>query len=110
MGPSAFSYSVGVPEEGSYAAEYPARTFPVNASTPPLRAAPHDSGPMWVATSHSYDFCIHYTSPVLTGAQGEKNNELEIAQDIFCGCCIDLSLSGCARSAFWGERNRRAEW
>src|SRR5467141_4111661 len=49
----------------------PARS-PVNASTPPLRAAPHDSGPMWVATSHSYDFCIHYTSPVLTGAQGEK--------------------------------------
>src|SRR6267378_268874 len=41
----------------------PARS-PVNASTPPLRAAPHDSGPMWVATSHSYDFCIHYTSPV----------------------------------------------
>jgi hypothetical protein len=40
----------------------PARS-PVNASTPPLRAAPHDSGPMWVATSHSYDFCIHYTSP-----------------------------------------------
>jgi hypothetical protein len=36
----------------------------VNASTPPSRAAPHDSGPMWVATSHSYDFCIHYTSPV----------------------------------------------
>jgi hypothetical protein len=35
-----------------------------NASTPPLRAAPHDSGPMWVATSHSYDFFIHYTSPV----------------------------------------------
>ena len=28
MGPSAFSYSVGVPEEFSYAAEYPARTFP----------------------------------------------------------------------------------
>jgi hypothetical protein len=41
----------------------PAR-FPVNASTRPLRAAPHDSGPMWVASSHSYDFCIHYTSPV----------------------------------------------
>src|SRR5882724_5837074 len=31
---------------------------PVNASTPPLRAAPHDSGPMWVASSHSYDFRI----------------------------------------------------
>src|SRR5450755_4534620 len=27
----------------------PARS-PVNASTPPSRAAPHDSGPMWVAT------------------------------------------------------------
>ena len=37
---------------------------PVNASTPPLRAAPHDSGPMWVADPLSYDFCIHYTSPV----------------------------------------------
>src|SRR5467141_3261859 len=41
----------------------PARS-PVNASTPLLRAAPHDSGPMWVASSHSYEFCIHYTSPV----------------------------------------------
>jgi hypothetical protein len=29
-----------------------------------LRAAPHDSGPMWVATPLSYDFFIHYTSPV----------------------------------------------
>src|ERR1700732_3009857 len=38
---------------------------PVNASTPPLRAAPHDSGPMWVASPLlPYDFCIHYTSPV----------------------------------------------
>src|SRR5207302_741498 len=48
----------------------PARSL-VNASTPPSRAAPHDSGPMWVATSHSYDSFIHYTSPVLTGAQGD---------------------------------------
>src|SRR5882672_6962841 len=45
---------------------------PVNASTPPSQAAPHDSGPMWVATSPSCDFFIHYTSPVLTGAQGDK--------------------------------------
>src|SRR5882762_5243861 len=52
----------------------PARS-PVNASTPPLRAAPHDSGPMWVATSHSYDFFIHYTSPVLTGAPGEHHEK-----------------------------------
>jgi hypothetical protein len=47
----------------------PARS-PVNASTPPSRAAPHDSGPMWVADPLSGDFFIHYTSPVLTGAQG----------------------------------------
>jgi hypothetical protein len=26
--PSAFSYSVGIPEDLSFAAEYPARTFP----------------------------------------------------------------------------------
>src|SRR5208282_1790808 len=38
----------------------PARS-PINASAPPSRAAPHDSGPMWVATPLSYDFCIHYT-------------------------------------------------
>src|SRR6266436_3713270 len=47
----------------------PARS-PVNASTLLSRAAPHDSRPMWVAKPLSYDFCIHYTSPVLTGAQG----------------------------------------
>jgi len=45
--------------------------FPVNASTPPSRAAPHDSGSIWVANPLPYDFFIHYTSPVLTGAQGE---------------------------------------
>src|SRR5271167_2028709 len=41
----------------------PARSL-VNASRPPSRAAPHDSGPMWVARSQSYDSFIHYTSPV----------------------------------------------
>ncbi len=41
----------------------PARS-PVNASTLPLQAAPHDSGPMWVADPLSRGFCIHYTSPV----------------------------------------------
>jgi hypothetical protein len=41
----------------------PARS-PVNTSTSPLRVTPHDSGPMWVADPLSYDFCIHYTSPV----------------------------------------------
>src|SRR6516164_1113744 len=41
----------------------PARS-PVHASTPPLRAAPQDSGPGWVANPSPYDFFIHYTSPV----------------------------------------------
>jgi len=35
-----------------------------NASTLALAAALHDSEPMWVATSRSYDLFIHYTSPV----------------------------------------------
>jgi hypothetical protein len=38
----------------------PARS-PVNASTSPSRAAPHDSRPMWVATPLSYDFS--FTTP-----------------------------------------------
>jgi hypothetical protein len=46
----------------------------VNASTPPSRAAPHDSGQMWVATSHSCDSFIHYTSPVYP-AHKETGNE-----------------------------------
>src|SRR6266404_6157099 len=46
----------------------------VNASTPPSRAAPHDSAPMWDATPLSYDFFIHYNLAGLTGAQ-EKRNE-----------------------------------
>jgi hypothetical protein len=29
-----------------------------------LRAAPHDSGPVWVANLSPYDSFIHYTSPV----------------------------------------------
>src|SRR3989449_2251603 len=41
----------------------PART-PVNASVPPLQAAPHDSGPVWVANPSPYDSFIHCTSPV----------------------------------------------
>src|SRR5215469_12533033 len=46
----------------------PARS-PVNASTPLSRAAPHDSGPMWVASPLSYDSFIHYNLAGLTGAQ-----------------------------------------
>ena len=45
---------------------------PVHASTPPSRAAPQDSGPLWVASPSTYDSFIHYTLPVLTGAQEAK--------------------------------------
>lgn len=41
----------------------PVRT-PIDASVPPLRAVPHDSGPVWVATPSPYDSFIHYTMPV----------------------------------------------
>ena len=51
----------------------PART-PVNASPPPSRAPPHDSGPVWVASPSPYDSFIHNTSPVYPGAQGEPHD------------------------------------
>src|SRR6202050_3106982 len=57
----------------------PARSL-VNASTPPSRAAPHDSGPMWVATSHSCDSFIHYTSPVYPA---HKENTMQVQSDYF---------------------------
>jgi hypothetical protein len=53
----------------------PARS-PVNASSPLLREASHDSGPSWVANPSTYDSFIHYTLPVLTGAQGDVTNEI----------------------------------
>src|SRR5580700_2260180 len=37
---------------------------PVNASTPPSRAAPHDSGPLWFANPSTYETFIHDTLPV----------------------------------------------
>jgi hypothetical protein len=67
--PSAYAYSVGVPKRHNFAAEYPARTYPVNGSALPLREAPHDSGPLWVASPSTYDFFIHNTSPVYPSAQ-----------------------------------------
>ena len=62
--PSAFSYSVGIPEYGSYAAEYLARTLPYQRFDAALAGGSAGLGPKWVASSHSYDFFIHYTSPV----------------------------------------------
>src|SRR2546430_10599072 len=50
----------------------PARS-PVNASTPPSRAAPHDSGPMWVANPPlPCDFFIHYNLAGFNRRTGEK--------------------------------------
>ena len=37
---------------------------PANASTPPSRAAPHDSGPLWFARPSTYEAFIHNTLPV----------------------------------------------
>src|SRR5436309_11263011 len=59
----------------------PARS-PVNASTPPSRAAPHDSGPMWVATPLSCDFFIHYNLAGLTGAQEQSDEKRSGGEDI----------------------------
>jgi hypothetical protein len=52
------------------------RLDPQVARTPPSRAAPHDSGPMWVATPLSCDFFIHYNLAGLTGTQ-ESNHGCE---------------------------------
>ena len=53
--------------ERSFAAQYPARIPPVNASPMPSRAPAHDSGPVWLARPSPYDSFIRYSSPV-TGA------------------------------------------
>jgi hypothetical protein len=47
---------------------------PVNASTPPSRAAPHVSGTIWIAIPLPYETFIHYTSPVLP-AHKENRHE-----------------------------------
>src|SRR5258705_385373 len=65
----------------------PARP-PANASTPPSRAAPHDSGPLWFATPSTNETFIHNTLPVLTGARRMKH---EIPS--FCAVrCPDVAL------------------
>ena len=55
----------GIPEVRTYAAQYPARTFPLSTlrrrSCERLRMT---WGRCWAADSLSYDFYIHYTSPV----------------------------------------------
>src|ERR1019366_4718028 len=55
---------------------------PVNASKPPSRAAPHDSEPAWFAKPSLYETFIHYTSPVFTGAQGERIKPLTVRAKI----------------------------
>ena len=50
-------------------------------STPPSRAAPHDSGPMWVAIPLSCDFSIHYNLAGLTGEQEKAPGNQESQKD-----------------------------
>src|SRR4029077_14731878 len=71
----------------------------VNASTPPSRAAPHDSGPMWVATSHSYDSFIHYTSPVYPAHRRTNDAQPNIRCICFFELCIDVWLFDAAADA-----------
>ena len=52
------------PEVFPFAAQYLARTSPVNASPSSSRTPPHDSGPMWLARPSSHGTCIHYPLPV----------------------------------------------
>jgi hypothetical protein len=55
---------------------------PVNASMAASRLATHDSGPGWLATPFLYDFFIHNSTPVCTGAlrSRRKNGNAEIIQ------------------------------
>jgi len=43
---------------------------------------------MWVADPLSYDFFIHYTSPVLTGAQGAK-----LCETLCCATAMSVWIS-----------------
>src|SRR5438309_12030526 len=58
----------------------PART-PVNASTMPSRACPHDSGPVWLARPSPYGTLIHYTSPDLP-AHASPLRSAPVAEDL----------------------------
>src|SRR6185503_18670100 len=48
---------------------------PVNASPSPLRAPPHDSGSLWLASPLTYDSFIHYNLPVHPGALRQSPNK-----------------------------------
>ena len=58
--PSAQPDGVGTLDYLPFAAQYPARMPPVNASPRHLRATTHDSGPMWFATPSSCETFTHY--------------------------------------------------
>jgi hypothetical protein len=48
MLPSASPYSVGVPEDAYFAAEYPARSFPCQLFAAALASgSPYESEPVW---------------------------------------------------------------
>jgi hypothetical protein len=51
---------------------------PVNASPSLLRAPPHDSGSLWLASPLTYDSFIHYNLPVYPGALRQSHTNLQI--------------------------------
>jgi len=65
---------------------------PVNASAPPSRAAPHDSGPLRFAKPSTYETFIHNTLPVLTGARRTDEPTLEYL--LACRLRDPLALGG----------------
>ena len=64
-------FELELPKSLSKVLPEPVRSL-IDASTPTLRAAPHSSGPVCVAIPSSYDSPLAYTSPVVTGGQGES--------------------------------------
>src|ERR1019366_6008063 len=58
---------------------------PVHASSPPSRAAPQDSGPVWVANPSPCDSFIHYTSPVYP-AHRRKLMPCQTCMQAVCVC------------------------
>ena len=84
--------------EPSFAAQYPARTYPCQRFDAPLAGTPHDSGPLWVANPSAYDSFIHNTSPVYPGArragEGRCSRVSSFAAGKLCQLCVETGGNG----------------
>ena len=58
---------------------------PVNASTPPSRATPHDSGPLWAATPSTYNFFIRIHPPASRRAERRLGSQIGLVSHISHG-------------------------